>query len=109
MITTSNAINPVPALLNARRLPARLTSEQAAEILGFKVHDIPLLVRAGLLKPLGGGPRNSVKYFHGDEVEDLARNRRWLDKATRTISRRANPSSISSSAAAAEQRDSSQS
>ena len=109
MITTSNATNPVPALLNARRLPARLTSEQAAEMLGFKVHDIPLLVRTGLMRPLAGGPRNSVKYFHADEVEGMARNRHWLDKATRAISRRAKPSSISSSAAPAEQRDSPQS
>jgi hypothetical protein len=106
MITGSHAINPVSALLNTRPLPARLTSEQAAEILGFKVHDIPLLIRAGILKPLGGGPRNSVKYFHADEVEGLARDRRWLDRATRAISRRSKTRSISTSTAASEQSDS---
>ena len=49
-------------LLNLRRLPARLNAEEAAAILGFKSHDIPLLIRAGLLKPLASGPRNSVKF-----------------------------------------------
>lgn len=93
MLSIANTANPSLALLDIRRLPARLTAEQAAEILGFKAHDIPLLLRAPLMKPLGGGPKNSVKYFHADEVEGLARNRQWLDKATRAISRRGKPPS----------------
>jgi hypothetical protein len=109
MITSATPTNHPLELLSARRLPARLTAEQVAEVLGFKAHDIPLLVRAGLMKPLGGGPRNSVKYFHADEVEGLARDRRWLDKATRTISRRAKSRSISTSTAGAERSDSPQS
>ena len=80
--------DPYYGLLNLRRLPARLTAEQTADVLGFKVHDVPVLIRANLLKPLGGGPRNSVKYFHADEIEGLARDRHWLDKATRRVSRR---------------------
>ena len=80
--------NPQLGLLNLRRLPARLTAEQTTAVLGFKVHDVPVLIRAKLLRPLGGGPRNSVKYFHADEVEALAKNRHWLDKATQRVSRR---------------------
>jgi hypothetical protein len=57
-------------------------------VLGFKVHDVPVLIRAKLLRPLGGGPRNSVKSFHADEIEGLARDRHWLDKATQRVSRR---------------------
>ena len=106
MVTSSNPSNLHPLLLNVRRLPARLTAEQAAEVLGFKTHDIPLLVRAGLMKPPGAGAKDCVKYFHADEVEGLAMDRHWLEKATRTTSRRAKSRSISTSTAAAEQSDS---
>jgi hypothetical protein len=44
MITTATPPNHPLGLLNVRRLPARLTAEQMAESLGFKVHDIPLLL-----------------------------------------------------------------
>lgn len=77
--------------LNIRRLPARLNSEQVAQLLGFQPHDIPLLTKSGLLKPLGGGPRNSVKYFASCEVDQFRNDRRWLDKATRAVSRRDAP------------------
>ncbi len=48
-------------LLN--QLPARLTAEQAAWVLNCQPHDVPILVAARLLKPLGNPPPNSVKYF----------------------------------------------
>ena len=35
------------------RLPARLDVNQASEILGFLPHEMPLLLKTGLLKPLG--------------------------------------------------------
>ena len=76
------------AWLNAVRLPARLNAEQTAVLLGFQAHDIPLLVKAGLLKPLGGGPRNCVKFFAAVEIEKVAQNIAWLDRATKCISRR---------------------
>jgi hypothetical protein len=41
--------------------PARLDSREAAWYLGFAPHDIPILVNAGLLKPLGHPPANSVE------------------------------------------------
>ncbi|HEY3855695.1 MAG TPA: hypothetical protein VGO67_15000 [Verrucomicrobiae bacterium] len=59
---------------------------------GFQSHDIPLLVKAGLLKPLGGGPRNSVKYFATVQVEANCRDARWLDKATKVVAHRNKPS-----------------
>jgi len=76
------------SLLNVQRLPARVNTEQAAELLGFQTHDMPLLTKSGLLKPLGGGPRNSVKYFASYDIDQLRNDRRWLDKATRAVSRR---------------------
>jgi hypothetical protein len=77
-----------PSCLNTLRLPARLNVEQTASILGFGAHDIPVLVRSRLLKPLGGGVRNCVKYFAAVEVEKLSRDKQWLDKATAATGRR---------------------
>src|ERR1035438_1678332 len=45
------------------RLPARLTAEQVAWVINCQPHDVPVLVTARLLKPLGSAPPNSVKYF----------------------------------------------
>jgi hypothetical protein len=83
------SVNPDSSwlLLTVRRLPARLNVEQAARVLGFQPHDIPALVKAGLLRPLGSGPRNCVKYFPTVEVQNAAQDRKWLDKATRAVSR----------------------
>lgn len=74
-------------VLNCLRLPGRLTYELTAQLGGLQVHDIPLLIKAGLLKPLGGGPRNCVKYFAATEVERNFADPKWLDKATKVISR----------------------
>ncbi len=82
-------VKVVPAsFLNSLRLPARLNREETAAILGFRDHDIPVLERSRLLKPLGGGVRNCVKYFAAVEIEKLSKDRKWLDRATTAISRR---------------------
>lgn len=77
----------VQSLLNTRRLPARLSVDQAACLLGFADHDIPILVRAKCLKPLGNPAKNAQKYFSSVEIERLAQEKDWLDKATKVISR----------------------
>ena len=59
-------------LLNLRRLPAMLNMAQTAVMLGLAEHDIPVLVRAGLLKPLGDPPPNAVKSFGTAQVLKLA-------------------------------------
>jgi hypothetical protein len=58
--------------LNLRRLPAMCTTAQAAVLLGLGEHDIPVLVRTGLLKPLGNPPANAVKSFSTAQVLELA-------------------------------------
>jgi len=73
--------------LNCLHLPARLNAEQTARLGGFQPHDIAPLVKAGLLKPLGGGARNCTKYFALTELEQKFRDPKWLDRATRVISR----------------------
>ena len=44
------------------QLPARLTAEQAAWVLNCQAHDVPILVAARLLKPLGN-PLGSMDQF----------------------------------------------
>jgi len=69
------------------KVQARLDAAQTALVLGFAEHDIPVLIRAGLLKPLGDDPRaNSRKYFAGCHIEMLARNDEWLGQATQAVS-----------------------
>jgi hypothetical protein len=67
-------------------LPARLTSEEAGWALGFASHDIPILVKAKLLKPLGSPAPNAPKYFSSVYVEGLAKDIGWLNKATKKVS-----------------------
>ncbi|MCC6234244.1 MAG: hypothetical protein IT580_16490 [Verrucomicrobiales bacterium] len=65
-------------------LPARLNAEQAAALLGFQAHDIPALIAAGLLSPLGrvAKGRNAVKYFALVDIEERRRDPKWLSRAT---------------------------
>lgn len=76
-----------PTLLTFPRLPARLYTQQVAEVLGMQAHDIPILVHARLLKPIGNPHPHAVKFYASVEVEALARDRDWLDKAQRAIQR----------------------
>lgn len=65
--------------------PARLTVEQAAWVLNCQPHDIPTLVTARLLKPLGTPQANSTKYFCCAELLALARDRAWLARVTNAL------------------------
>jgi hypothetical protein len=67
------------------QLPVRLTAEQAGWLLNCQSHDIPALVNARLLKPLGNPSQNSTKYFATADVLELTKDRAWLVKATNTI------------------------
>jgi hypothetical protein len=66
-------------------IPARLDSQETAWFLGFAAHDIPVLVRAGLLKPLGHPPPNGVKYFASATLAGLREDTQWLSRATDTL------------------------
>ena len=67
------------------KLPARLTAEQAAWLLNCQAHDIPGLVAARLLKPLGNPPPNSIKFFATADITELMQDRGWLVKMTNSI------------------------
>ena len=47
--------------LSWKIVPARLDATQTAWFLGFDPHEVPLLIAAGLLDPLGHPARNSTK------------------------------------------------
>jgi hypothetical protein len=68
------------------QLPVRLNAEQAAWVLGCQAHDIPALIHARLLRPLGNPAQNSTKYFATAELLEIAKDRAWLVKVTNTIS-----------------------
>ena len=76
---------PARELLNLRRLPAMLNMAQTAAMLGLAEHDIPVLVRAGLLKPLGDPPPNAVKSFATAQVLELAGELTLLNKIRGTV------------------------
>jgi hypothetical protein len=62
-----------PPLLS--QLPARLMPEKVAEILGFSPCEISLLMKLGLLKPLGKPAPNAHKYFCATEIIELSHDR----------------------------------
>jgi hypothetical protein len=67
------------------QLPARLTAEQAAWVLNCQPHDVPALVGAKLLKPLGNPPPNGIKFFSTADILELTKDRNWLVRVTSTI------------------------
>lgn len=75
------------SILFLPRLPARLDANQTAEMLGFLPHEIPVLLKTGLLKPLGKPAPNGHKFFCATEISALTENREWLEKATRAVAR----------------------
>ena len=67
------------------QLPARLTAEQAAWVLNCQVHDIPALVTAKLIKPLGNPPANGIKFFATADLLEASKDRNWLVRMSMTI------------------------
>jgi hypothetical protein len=78
----NSKLEKIETFMPTKTLPARLRTEQAAEILGFAEHDIPLLVRLKKLRPLGNPVPSAVKFFDTLQILDCANNERWLDQAT---------------------------
>ena len=74
-------------LLVCRNSPARMDAREAAWYLGFAAHDIPILVRAGLLKPLGHPPPTAIKYFAAATLTELRNDAQWLARASDAIVR----------------------
>ena len=65
--------------------PARLNVEQVACVLNCQAHDVPVLVAAKLLKPLGIPQQNGTKFFATTEVLESAKDEKWLHRMTMAI------------------------
>ncbi len=65
--------------------PACIDADEAAKLFGWPAYFMPLLMRAGHLKPLGKPSQNSRKWFATVELERLSRDAAWLDKAVRIV------------------------
>jgi hypothetical protein len=66
---------------------AYMTKEKVAKALDIGVHNIPVLVRAGLLKPKGNPQRYCVKKFSRSQLARNLADEAWLDKAAAAIHR----------------------
>ena len=82
----SFTMNPHPGS-NDRSLPACLDAEAAARFFGWPAYFMPLLARAGHLKPLGKPAQNARKWYATVELERLSRDPAWLDRAIRIVDR----------------------
>lgn len=65
--------------------PARLNAEQVAFFINCAPHDIPVLVRAKLLKPLGNPPLCAVKFFATQRILELVKSEAWLARVTAAL------------------------
>jgi hypothetical protein len=68
-----------------KTIPARISSEMAAELLGFNPTEISILISKKKLKPLGSPNQNSPKHFARVQIEEVGLDPKWLDEATRVI------------------------
>ena len=73
------------AVLSALLSPSSSVSQQAAWVINCQPHDVPVLVAARLLKPLGNPPPNSMKFFAALEVLEQVKDRNWLAKVTNAL------------------------
>jgi len=54
-------------------------------LLNCQPHDIPALIHARLIKPLGNPSANGTKYFATGDLLETAKDRSWLVKMTTAI------------------------
>jgi hypothetical protein len=80
-----NEIAQQTEFLSWKIAPARLNATQAAWYLGFEPHEIPILIAASLLKPLGHSARNGTKFFSTQALDQLRRDEKWLARASDAI------------------------
>jgi len=80
-----NTTSEQAEFLSWKILPARLDATQTAWFLGFELHEIPILIAADLLKPLGHPARNGTKFFATQSLEQLRRDEKWLARASDAI------------------------
>ncbi|MCI0535533.1 MAG: hypothetical protein L0Z50_09905 [Verrucomicrobiales bacterium] len=71
--------------LNLKQIPARLTAQEVAWLLGFQPHDIPILLRLKLLKTRASPRANGIPCSPSLAIERLRSDPRWLARASDAI------------------------
>ena len=66
-------------------LPAILSQQETAWYLGFRRHNIPRLVEAGVISPLGRPKPNSVKLFALADLERVRTDPKKLSRAVDSV------------------------
>ena len=66
---------------------AYMTKEKVAKALGIEAHNIPPLVRAGLIKPFGQPQRYCVKLYSRDVLAQQLADVVWLEEVAAAIHR----------------------
>lgn len=84
---SNDVMQALMATWAARNLPARLDVTETARLLGFAVHDMPILMASGKLTPLGDPAPNAPKWFAAVEMIRLAGDQDWLHKATKELAK----------------------
>jgi hypothetical protein len=78
---------PEKEFLNLRRLPACISLEQAAWLLGISVKAAAHLVSIGLLRVLGHPRNNAPKALSSEYVLALSHDEKWLARASDSFRR----------------------
>ena len=73
--------------MTLRRVPGRLTMLEASWHLGFSLTDMTILVGVGLVKPLGKPAPNAIRFFARPDLDELANDAKWLDRACAALGR----------------------
>ena len=79
--------NDAALLFNFIRLPGRISTGEAAALLGFAEPDMARLISVKLLKPLGRPAANAPKYFASETILACCRDPEWLSRATEAIAK----------------------
>ena len=66
-------------------LPFRLGKNQAAAVLGFKPHDITILISSKHLKTLGEPSLRSPKYFATKYLIECGEDETWMNTAMKIL------------------------
>ena len=98
----ANVVDFVQLLVERLSPPARLTSKEVAQLLGFNEDDIAILVQRKFLVPLGSPQHNAVKYFHAQDVQALGENRKLMERAQEALYERNRAKSARAGAASVE-------
>jgi hypothetical protein len=54
-------------------------------VLNCQAHDIPALIAARLLKPLGNPPQNGTKYFATADLLEASKDSHWLARVSSAL------------------------